>query len=790
MPAPSSSPSVPVPRSRFVYHLSSHRSNFSHPYHLLDVDVIDKNLSDVEYRRQKLPGFDNLPRIILSSGFQAQAQQATQATQTRPIIKINQSGQTQSQTLSQQEIDREINSSEFSSFLSNVGEILDDELARNLTIDLFKDELQVIDDEEEENIGQSSNGNNSGSQSSGLSSHSVSLFHSFHHLSLSKHHTVNSVEWHPHRACIAFSLTPSWSFDQWCEHSGEVSLSYILLYDLASLLHPYCIIKVPGLVTSFKFHPQQPAYLAAGLQTGQCILYQITAQKKQHKHALKQKQAKNEKTENSNKQNQQQQQQSSSSSFLSALTSTGLDANSSSLLPSPLYALLSNLDRSHGRPVTDIHWLPQSQQLTRKGELLSVAQRPNSRDSSSAASSSHSNISSQFLSLAGDGRILYWDMKHLNEPASQSMNMQTHAANNANANVSSFQSTGSMDDGQFFNSHQHEQRDGKWSPIFSLPLAPNQPNSSNSSDGENGENRSGGRGSNNNEAEMVAAVNSHVKVSSAFPVSSTITARKLASGALNNWQCFTSLSEDGEIIEIDSGSRPANIGKRAKVHSSMGNSIDRSILLTDLYLSCGETTWALWIKGNEWPIFISPPVTVGSYSCAKFSPSRPSVLAIARSDGVIEIWDCLDASHAPSYQFAIGADDRVTNLSFQSAPSQITLTDIRAPLPFLSSYSSTRQYLAAGDSSGKCHIVEMPRPLRKKLLNEDVHMRAFIDRETKRGKFSLGRESIKRTGKTPITPYTEQQFEMKTRKENQTKMSDNEAESAYEILCKEMATER
>lgn len=763
-------------RPRYVYHLSASPDSFRQPYHLLDVDVIDKNVNDSEVRRQKLPGFDTVQRKILSAGFQAQNKQVNQSAQTTPAIKTNKIVQTCSQTLSDEQIEQALQSTELSQFLSSIFPTVSDELVKNQVFDLFKDDLRVISDDEEESTNQSNNQ----SVNPPTSSHNISLFHSFHHLALSKHCLVGSVEWHPTRACVAFSLTPCWSFDEWAEHSGEVSLSYILLYDLGSLLHPYCVIKVPGLVSTFKFHPEQPAYIAAGLQTGQCILYQINTHRTKHKHALKQDPSPTSPSGSdiikpTSKPGSAAGAKGSSSSFLSSLSSSPADSHSSSLLPSPLYALLSNLDRSHGRPVTDIHWLPVNQQVTRKGDMLypssiqSAAHSNNQNNQSGRPSSQQGSlghlISTQFGSMAADGRILYWDMRHLNEPSA------AHQSLNQSPTQSSFQKTGSIDAGEFFNSHQHAERDGKWSPLFTQQL-------------HAGISTQASKDASGDSAASITPpvnVNNHVSVSTAFPVSAGITARKIAPGAGDAWPMWTALTEDGEILELDTSSRPVTMSRRTRVHASVGCSLQRSSLLPHLYLSCGESTWALWVHGLDFPAFVSPPCALG-YSCAVFSPSRPAVLAAARSDGVVEIWDCLDASHAPAYQFAIGTNDRVTSLNFQSTAEQFSNQSINS-LPFLSQYSTSRQYLAAGDSAGKCHIIEMPRPLRRRVGNEEQHMEQFIEREMKRGKFAQARENVKRTGQVPVTPFDI----LKTRLKSQgSKLSaDAAAEADYLALCKE-----
>jgi hypothetical protein len=91
-----------------------------------------------------------------------------------------------------------------------------------------------------------------------------------------------------------------------------------------------------------------------------------------------------------------------------------------------------------------------------------------------------------------------------------------------------------------------------------------------------------------------------------------------------------------------------------------------------------------------------------SLTCGKWSPTRPGVFYIGRADGVIEVWDIIDKSHAAS---------STQNIS----PSAISSIQIHY-------YPGGKgQFISAGDDDGTLHILETPKSLYKPGKNE-VHM--------------------------------------------------------------------
>jgi len=79
-------------------------------------------------------------------------------------------------------------------------------------------------------------------------------------------------------------------------------------------------------------------------------------------------------------------------------------------------------------------------------------------------------------------------------------------------------------------------------------------------------------------------------------------------------------------------------------------SLDRSPFFPNLLLTVHNFYFAIWkidLDGYEKPIFISAPQIAAHNTCGAFSPTRPGVIFITKTNG-IDVWDFLDQSNKPS----------------------------------------------------------------------------------------------------------------------------------------------
>lgn len=100
---------------------------------------------------------------------------------------------------------------------------------------------------------------------------------------------------------------------------------------------------------------------------------------------------------------------------------------------------------------------------------------------------------------------------------------------------------------------------------------------------------------------------------------------------------------------------------------------------------------------------------------AEWSPTRPGVFFIAKSDGTVDIWDLLDRTHSPILTQSISIH-KLTHLSCKIV-------------------SAKQQLIAIGDSIGTLHIMEVPWSLRRTINGEYQSVKAYLARETERRGF-------------------------------------------------------
>lgn len=180
---------------------------------------------------------------------------------------------------------------------------------------------------------------------------------------------------------------------------------------------------------------------------------------------------------------------------------------------------------------------------------------------------------------------------------------------------------------------------------------------------------------------------------------------------------FFAASMDGEIAyaeyhKPEDVQHPEYTKMTIDAHFGAISTLQRSPFFEDIVLSVGEWSFKIWKEGLSSPIFASASAsTYLTMGC--WSPTRPGVIITAREDGMIEVWDLLDRSHEASM---------VSTVSSSSITS----------LKFYESSTSSYQLLAAGDSMGKLHILELPRNLRRPIVSEKEIMQSFCERELER----------------------------------------------------------
>lgn len=151
---------------------------------------------------------------------------------------------------------------------------------------------------------------------------------------------------------------------------------------------------------------------------------------------------------------------------------------------------------------------------------------------------------------------------------------------------------------------------------------------------------------------------------------------------------------------------------------------ERSPFFGDIFLTVHDFHFSLWTTSKTKPIFMSPNLETCSYTCGKFSPSRPGVIYLCKSTGEIDIWDLLDESHKPSVKDSI-IKEKITSISlFNYNPPVEETAEIQT--------QSSIEYMLVGDLSGQMTRLEVPKLFSEVASEEQKIMREFLDNEIKR----------------------------------------------------------
>ena len=132
---------------------------------------------------------------------------------------------------------------------------------------------------------------------------------------------------------------------------------------------------------------------------------------------------------------------------------------------------------------------------------------------------------------------------------------------------------------------------------------------------------------------------------------------------------FWGASDEGELALIDWSIRPTPGGGDSaprepeyvqRIYESERNSrpvlaLERSPFYDDLLLTVHDFHFAIWktsLLERDEPIFRSANSSGSQNTCGAFSPTRPGVITIAKSNG-IDVWDFYDQSNKPSMSFTM-----------------------------------------------------------------------------------------------------------------------------------------
>ena len=149
----------------------------------------------------------------------------------------------------------------------------------------------------------------------------------------------------------------------------------------------------------------------------------------------------------------------------------------------------------------------------------------------------------------------------------------------------------------------------------------------------------------------------------------------------------------------------------------------------------------------------SPAITL---TAARWSPTRPAVLVVGRSDGVLEAWDLLDSTSQPALTLPL-VSCAVASIEFRGGSSSTPPTAAGTHLApgtrggtgsnnsSSSSGGGGKQLLAVGDAKGTLHILEVPSSLSKSgggTAFEDTRLEAYFNLEAERSVYMSHRAKV------------------------------------------------
>jgi len=328
--------------------------------------------------------------------------------------------------------------------------------------------------------------------------------------------------------------------------------------------------------------------------------------------------------------------------------------------------MLSAVDQGHKRTITDLVWLPPTLEA---GDRNKFARKPKEAQPAQT----------QFLTIAGDGQLLVWDTRRAIEVLEQEKGPKGEPGEKTEKDK--------------------KMKEG-WGAKLVMPLP-------------------------------------HTDSGAELSVTSLILDVPKEENAICR---LLAVTEDGEYITVNllepntegaKGTIAGGVRANSLGHYGPCTALERSPFVPDVYLSVGDWSFNLWKDGVSTPLFVAPFAGVGPnarLTCGAWSPTRPGVIFIGRSDGGIDVWDLLDRSHEPSTSFTV-AGSAVLRLSFTEASGTLS--------------KAGGQILAVGDEGGTAHILEVPRNLRRAASNEKAFTQNFFEREMKRVDYQAQRGVVR-----------------------------------------------
>ena len=354
---------VAATRAPYVLALTRRRREFGQKHTIFqDRDAHDDpNLQYNDCRPYKDPNFElkRWTHDIAAMAIPGQAEAHAQTTWHRPA---NQALQYAAISLGERERLEALGSTAMASFLTTVRERYEDALQQNESVDIFQDDFASLADED------TSLGNTNDSE--------LRELQSFSHLDYCTERMLCYLDWQPGvKGTIATANSQRARFSERLLESGKVQTGFVLLWSFADPIHPQFVLEAPCDVFCFRFCPTQPNIIVGGLASGQVCMWDLAEARRAHQEE-------------------------------NALTDPEGSKEGGANTIHAQVKVLSAVDQGHKRTITDLVWLPPTLEA---GERNKFARKPKESQPEQT----------QFLTIAGDGQLLVWDIRRAIEVVEQ-----------------------------------------------------------------------------------------------------------------------------------------------------------------------------------------------------------------------------------------------------------------------------------------------------------------------------------------------------------------------------------
>jgi len=633
---------------------------------------------------------------------------------------------------SQDAYDAEEEDEKLLQFLEDVCPELEDMLTDNNLVNIYEDELAVFR-RDADGVGLD------------IKTENIREIQTFVDLNWSRGKKISDIEWMPSSDgnIIAVSCVQNLGFDERVEIMNTSRVSTILLWNLSHiLLRAQTILTAPTDVMVFRFHPSRRDVVVGGLENGQLLLWDL---REYHDNAAKEKSKKSEHGHKGTKHGATTDDDSDADgdedgmSDVEAPDGEDDDAkledehdDEDPLIPQIAPQRLSHIERSHTKRVTDLRWLPPDVMVTPTGELkhIDIASRP---------SRCKHLAEEQFISIAGDGAVLFWSLapptqtekeRKKNEPAKW---VPVFSRRLSKKLLGKDVCLGMLDKDTLdavldVIGEEDEVIDEKEAAEarFGVDIGDYY-------DGVDG----GNAGAPSTEVLatklcftpllgkvcVATELGELALLSVAKPGTELLSCR--GSLLLQRYRddkqlTTTSFLLDGAAAgsEVEAA-RETEIarsvlfarGRTVAEHFADVKNVAISPFFADIYATFGDWRFSIW-RHNA--LIFSSPYCTSYIVCGCWSPSRPSVIITAKHDGTVDIWDLLDQTHCAVFKNSPVSSTAITALRFNE----------RNP-----------QQLAVADAAGNLRILQIPRNFTMPLSNERRQIAQFYRNEERKMRF-------------------------------------------------------